>query len=797
VQNNCGFFGVLSLRRKRGPSLRRPCHKRRLRLLSPRGKPLPRAPAPQPQPAIKVTALSPQQESALKPKDSFKECDACPEMVVTPAGSFMMGARDYEVARVPYSAPQHAVTFAKPFAVGRFAVTFDEWDACVADGGCNGYRPWDRDWGRGRRPVIHVSWSNAQSYMAWLSRKTGKTYRLLTEAEREYVTRAGTSTAFWWGDSIWSTVANYDNRQSDGGRTGGTYRQQTIPVDNFAPNPWGLFQVHGNVGEWVEDCYHNGYLGAPTDGSAWTTGDCIRRAIRGGSWQDGSLVLHSAFRSFRNIYDSGDGNGFRVARDLLLEPTPSAPAPQSKAVPLTDEQERALKPKDSFKECDVCPEVVATPAGSFIMGSPDGESDRAADEGPQHAVNFAKPFTVGRFAVTFDEWDACVADAGCGGYRPSDQGWGRGRRPVINVSWDDAMAYVAWLSRKTGKTYRLLSEAEREYVTRAGSTSPFWWGDAISTDQANYDGRFAFRDGMKGERRLQTMPVDSFSANPWGFYQVHGNVWEWVEDCYHNNYLGAPHDGSAWIGAGCFSSQVIRGGYWDAYPRNLRSGQRNAMTSARNNQIGFRVARALLVAERALVPAASTQPGNLANPAALNEPAPPVYKARFETSKGSFVVEVHRDWAPNGADRFFNLVKNRFYDDTRFFRVISGFMVQFGINGDPKISAPWRMATISDDPVKQSNKRGYVSFATSGPNSRTSQVFINFADNAGLDRQGFAPFGQVISGMDVVDGFYSGYGEGAPSGRGPQQGRIQREGNAYLEKDFSNLDHIKKATLEK
>jgi len=187
----------------------------------------------------------------------------------------------------------------------------------------------------------------------------------------------------------------------------------------------------------------------------------------------------------------------------------------------------------------------------------------------------------------------------------------------------------------------------------------------------------------------------------------------------------------------------------------------------------------------------------LGNPAALNEKAPTTYKARFDTSKGPIVIEVRRDWAPNGADRFYNLVKNGFYDDTRFFRVIKDFMVQFGINGDPGISAPWRTATIKDDPVKQSNKRGTITFATSGPNSRTSQVFINFKDNAGLDGQGFSPFGQVAAGMNVVDSLFNGYGEGAPHGRGPDQGRIQREGNAYLMRDFPNLDHVRKATIEK
>lgn len=188
---------------------------------------------------------------------------------------------------------------------------------------------------------------------------------------------------------------------------------------------------------------------------------------------------------------------------------------------------------------------------------------------------------------------------------------------------------------------------------------------------------------------------------------------------------------------------------------------------------------------------------NLSDPASLREQAPATFKAKFETSKGPFVIEVHRDWAPQGADRFYNLVKNGFYDNVRFFRVIPGFMVQFGISGDPQLSSRWREARIPDDPVKQSNKRGFVTYAMAGPNTRTSQVFINFGDNAGLDRQGFAPFGRVISGMDVVDKLNGEYGEGAPRGRGPDQGRIQAEGNAYLQRDFSRLDFVRKATIER
>jgi cyclophilin family peptidyl-prolyl cis-trans isomerase len=187
--------------------------------------------------------------------------------------------------------------------------------------------------------------------------------------------------------------------------------------------------------------------------------------------------------------------------------------------------------------------------------------------------------------------------------------------------------------------------------------------------------------------------------------------------------------------------------------------------------------------------------GNLGNPAALTEQAPATYKARFDTSKGVFVIDVRREWAPIGADRFYNLVKSGFYDDNRFFRVISGFMVQFGINGNPQVSAPWRAAQIKDDPVKQSNKRGFITFATAGPNSRTTQVFINFGDNARLDSLGFAAFGQVSTGMNVVDQLYSEYGEGAPNGRGPNQGRIQAEGNSYLTKEFPNMDFVRKASI--
>ena len=190
-----------------------------------------------------------------------------------------------------------------------------------------------------------------------------------------------------------------------------------------------------------------------------------------------------------------------------------------------------------------------------------------------------------------------------------------------------------------------------------------------------------------------------------------------------------------------------------------------------------------------------TMNNNLMFPSKLNEQAPEKFQVRFNTTKGEIILDVTRAWAPNGADRFYNLVKNGFFTDIAFFRVISGFMAQFGIHGDPQVSAMWREANITDDPVKQSNSRGMVSFATAGPDTRTTQLFINFGNNSFLDGQGFSPFAKVTKGMDVVDSIYNGYGEGAPSGMGPNQGSIQMQGNAYLKKYFSKLDYIQSAEI--
>ncbi len=212
--------------------------------------------------------------------------------------------------------------------------------------------------------------------------------------------------------------------------------------------------------------------------------------------------------------------------------------------------------------------------------------------------------------------------------------------------------------------------------------------------------------------------------------------------------------------------------------------------------LGLFAAGTLVQAEDAKLeqkPAAAA-PG-FADPAKLTEKAPETFKAQFDTTKGKFTIEVTRSLSPNGADRFYNLVRSGYFKDIAFFRVIPGFMCQFGIHGDPNVSAKWREANIADDPVKGSNTRGMITFATAGPNTRTTQLFINFGNNVNLDGMGFSPFGKVTGGMDVVDKINGEYGEGAPNGNGPNQGRVQMEGNAYLKKEFPNLDYIKSATI--
>jgi formylglycine-generating enzyme required for sulfatase activity len=244
----------------------------------------------------------------------------------------------------------------------------------------------------------------------------------------------------------------------------------------------------------------------------------------------------------------------------------------------------------SFSDCSECPEMVVVPAGEFTMGSPPSEMYRGAES--QHRVTISSPFALSKHEVTFAQWEACAADGGCGGFIPDDHGWGRANRPVVGVSWEDAKAYVAWLSRKTGKQYRLPSEAEWEYAARGGTTTPFAFGPTISTEQANYDGTSAYETGPIGVNRQMTTPVGSFPPNAFGLHDMHGNVWEWVEDCWSDEYTGATlADGAPFLGANC-AGRVMRGGSWEDYPGEVRAAARiGSNIEDQTWSDGFRVAR--------------------------------------------------------------------------------------------------------------------------------------------------------------------------------------------------------------
>ena len=294
-----------------------------------------------------------------------------------------------------------------------------------------------------------------------------------------------------------------------------------------------------------------------------------------------------AARAYIEEYEGVEGAGVWVgqAESLLAE------LDRERRVREAAENERKAReaersrPGRRFRDCAECPQMVVIPAGSFMMGSPESEY-RAANEVPAHRVEIGEPFAVGAYEVTFEEWDTCVAAGGCAGYRPADRGWGRGKRPVIHVSWKDAQAYVEWLSGKTGEKYRLLSEAEWEYAARGGSRTRYSFGDDISRSQANYD--FNGSNGLK-----KTVPVGSYGANGFGLYDMHGNLWEWVQDCWNDHYGGAPADGRAWESGNC-SRGVLRGGSWSNIPWYLRSASRlGIVTGIRSLNYGFRVARTL------------------------------------------------------------------------------------------------------------------------------------------------------------------------------------------------------------
>ncbi|HEY7245618.1 MAG TPA: SUMF1/EgtB/PvdO family nonheme iron enzyme [Xanthobacteraceae bacterium] len=287
------------------------------------------------------------------------------------------------------------------------------------------------------------------------------------------------------------------------------------------------------------------------------------------------------------------------------------PQPIVDNVPLRHLNEIALMPSDHFRECESCPEMLVIPEGEYMMGSPDNEADRSSNEGPQHRVKIARRFSVSKLKITRQEFEKFANETSYAGEDRCftledgkvEERTGRSFRnpgfeqrsnhPAVCVDWEDAKAYVAWLSKKTGKLYRLLSESEWEYVARAGTRTPFWWGTSIATDQANYDGRSTYGGGSAGEYRERTVPADMFKPNPWGLYQVHGNTMEWVEDCWNDTYQYGPSDDWMRVAGRC-DVHVRRGGAWNTPAKMLRAAYRdNRKTGNRASNTGFRVARTL------------------------------------------------------------------------------------------------------------------------------------------------------------------------------------------------------------
>ena len=277
-----------------------------------------------------------------------------------------------------------------------------------------------------------------------------------------------------------------------------------------------------------------------------------------------------------------DGVYASLARNRVATLTPAAELAASDA-PAADRPGPRV-PGTVFRDCATCPELVVIPAGRFRMGCVSGR-DCQDDERPVHDVEL-RSFALGKYEVTFEEYERFSRATGRD--RPNDRGWGRGGRPVIDVSWEDAEAYVAWLSRETGEAYRLPSESEWEYAARAGTTTRYSWGQDMGRNRANCRGCGSRWDGV------QTAPAGSFAANGGGLHDMHGNVWEWVADCWHENYARAPRDGSAWTQGGNCGRRVLRGGSWDNGPALLRSASRvRVAAGARSDYLGFRVSRTL------------------------------------------------------------------------------------------------------------------------------------------------------------------------------------------------------------
>ena len=526
------------------------------------------------------------------------------EMVLIPGGSFLMGSPNTEANRRNAESPQHQVTL-QPFFMSKYPITQEQYQIIMGKNSSH--------FKGAKRPVEMVTWYEATEFCEKLSEKTGKIYRLPSESQWEYACRAGTTTPFYFGETITSDLVNYNGNYSYRNTPQGIYREETINVGSFPPNAFGLYDMHGNVREWCQDVWHDNYNHAPTDGTAWESRQNNNlRLLRGGAWYDLPKYCRCADRVRNKPNYQVNGIGFRVATNSkvshdssskstkitlpstsLLEPLPETKPISSTQIFTTvkvnekgeiiDRRQQQAQVMIEHLPNGIILEMVLIPGGSFLMGSPNTELKRTIHESPQHYVD-VPTFFMGKYPVTQAQWETVM------GNNPS---FFKGANlPVEKVSWNDAIQFCQRLSDMTGKNYRLPSEAEWEYACRARTSTPFYFGETITTELANYRGSSTYASELEGIERQETTDVGSFPANAFGLYDMHGNVWEWCQDIWHYNYETAPTDGSVWESRenSNSDSKLLRGGSWSDVPKSCRCANRvRRFPLGQDEDIGFRL----------------------------------------------------------------------------------------------------------------------------------------------------------------------------------------------------------------
>jgi len=572
---------------------------------------------------------------------SFRDCFYCPEMVIVPKGTLLLGTT--ETLQVPTEVPAELtpipIRIDNSFALGRYEVTREEYATFAMATNrdkstirCRtwvesrqGFRDISTTWDHPnipanpslRHPASCIDWWDALAYTKWLSALTGANYRLPSEVEWEYAAKAGGASLLPWGNN---SAQGCHQANSNDRSTSRAYPlawasidcddgfKDIAPVGSLKPNAFGLYDMIGNVWEWTEDCSTLSYVGRPTDARPWVwEGGCKRRIQRGGGWSTGPERSRPSFHGDGNDDDRADFAGFRIARDL--QPTlDTAINPTTQRILTSPNSEPLYKTQD----CKDCPEVIKITAGSFLMGSSadEYEHDLSTGETPPLAVKIRENFALGRFEVTRAQFTLFVNSTR---YKPNFacalKGDAPPATPIRCIHPIDAKAYVQWLSQRSGRNYRLPSESEWEYATRAGSTGARFWSARDSHEGVSISHACDFANVYDVSARSEKIidqyarcndgypkmaPVGSFQPNPWGFYDLIGNVRELVADCHTASYKGRPADERPWHWSGC-TRIVLRGGSWKSRPLSARSAAREGISldEIEDNwrDIGFRVAR--------------------------------------------------------------------------------------------------------------------------------------------------------------------------------------------------------------